>query len=605
MQASLRNPDSQELVEPENSFFQVVDLLHFKKDSMADSLLLDELNLEGQFEAMEVDVLAASAPIKAVLEKPDATTWIVRLPRPMPLRRIHVREITAQTMFAAETFIQAGFLDFLIAEGVQSLSAAAVVHEKTAKIRDQVAKKIAKGEIIKISAGSIEIYPVVGDTIMSQSIATVTNNSVINDLVLEAFAVRAQDASPSSRFKLLAAQHQISVSVHSMPQALELLVAPVEDDDVPQLEKNILGNNILDKSIKVPGLAFPSNQETIPLTDTGIALKKAAQQCVDENFTRDDSTDYTLAIIMRSENPCRFTRSLFSNHYRLGFRDTQMYTNANEETVNTQAFDGDHWQSQAFSIQIPVNCILRSAVLPFKQTFNKKPFALVNDAQPENLSTTSRGVEISAELWTGGLFDVTTAQAVDYLLVPLMATAENTTCALEIREDRNGHPSGAIITAQSLPINSVGRRAWMSIPLRETLSLFTGKLWWLLKTRQGSAVQFVRTSDPQQNIVYFHISETGGPGRVARVSKAAGVQPLFAKTRKDGNQLHAFFEAPAASSPQTISPGANQWHFDLLPQLQASQSALETSARIHIASLLKGKAHLHPVELSYELPSPV
>jgi len=596
MQASLRNPAQQHLTEQLGEIYQAVDIVTFEKDSMATGLAIDSFNLEGEFKAMDINVLASNATVRAELEKPNTATWIVRLPRPLPLKRIHVQELRLTQLEMAEEFIVAGFFDHLISESHLSLSAAAVIDDRISRVREQAGIRLRNDLELRINAGTIDIFPVVGDKIIEQSIATYANNELISDLTLEAFAIRATNSLSFSRQNLFTANHSISVYVDSQPQSLSLGFAPVIGDEVQ-----------LDEMVGLSALNLDSNQTNVPLENNAQIWKSAIQNYLDDHFATSDGNEFKVGIVMRSENPCQFERESFSSHYHLTFRDRQMYPDidlANPESPEEQrqSFSGTHWQSHSFDLSLPEGATLRSAILPFKQTLNNNAFIFVDQAPHKDWIENARGVELTTDQWTGGVFELNRAQAVRYLLVPLMATTENSTCALEIREDINNQPDGPILTEQSITLSQIGNRVWMSVTLDETLPLYSKKLWWLIKTTQGSAVQFVENAT-DSSITYFSLSQTGGPGSVFRITRGQKVQPFFAKDNSEGQKLYAYLKHDNnyLSLPITDSQKNKLQHFDLLPRLLESNAPINGSALLQIASLLKGNTVLYPVEMSYEL----
>jgi hypothetical protein len=168
-----------------SEMFQAVGLLEFRRDAVATGLAIDEFVLDGDFKAINVDVLAQDAPLKAQLEKPDATTWVVRLPGPMPLERINVQEIRFAQMDLAEEFIAAGYFDYMLPAYQLSVGAAAVALDKSEQLRARARTDFQAGREWTIASEQLDIFPVIGDKIMDQSIATVGNNAVISRLVLD------------------------------------------------------------------------------------------------------------------------------------------------------------------------------------------------------------------------------------------------------------------------------------------------------------------------------------------------------------------------------------------------------------------------------------
>lgn len=595
MQATLSQPGTLPITEAFNNRYQATTVLSLQKDAMASGFLLDTFSLRGDFKALEINVLANDAPLKAQLEKPDSTTWIVRLPRPLPLSRIRIQELALSNLQMAEEFILAGYFDHLLAESVLSVGAAAVVKDKATQIREKALGRFQAGKDLHISAGDIDIYPVVGDKVMEQSIATVTNNSAINNLVLDAFAIKARDGVAHSRRLLLAARHAISVYVTSQPQACSVHLAPVVNDQPQPASATAL-----------PSLNLASNQSIVPLDNADALWQTAVQDYLDTNATSTDSHPFKLALIFRSDNPCQFERRHFSNSYRLLFRDTQIYAGKNPQAPDAEyrhTFPGSQWQSQSFELRLPESAILQSAVLPFKPALQKNAFMFTGQPPSIDWLATASGVELTTGQWTGGTFELDSAQAVHYLLVPLMATAEKSVCTLEIREDIQGKPAGSILTAQSLTLTKTGSRAWMVIRLEETLRLYQQKLWWLLKTSQGSAIQFVEDNPQGSGITHFNLSDSGGPGQVFRVTREKKVRPYFARDNSTGTKLHAFLQHGQQWLPLANSAvGESNYHqIDLLPLLQAHGASLQGKATIHLATLLQGNALLYPPEISYEL----
>lgn len=578
--------------------YQAVNLLKFAKDDMATGVVIDKFELEGNFKAIDINVLADDAPIEAELDKQDATTWIVRLPRPFPLKRINVEEILISQMTLTEEFIEAGFFDYLLPEYHATVGAAAVSRDKVQRVRNMVDASLRSGKEMKIAAKNLEILPVIGDKVMDQSIASVANNEPVNDLIMDAFAIRASNSFGHSIHNLLVDHHRISVYVDSQPQGLKVGLAAVTND-----------GPVLNEMTELSGFSLASNQETVTLADTEDTWLSGLHKFLDNNFkTPNDDESFQIGIVFSSENPCRLEIDEFSCDYRLLFRDLEIFpdidpANPDLPQQQKQSFAGTQWQSFNYQLSLPGNSVLHSAVLPFKQTLKRNDFSFVDKPPSEQWLATAKGVELTTSQWTGGSFQLARAQSVRYLLLPLMATTADTVCALEIREDINGHPSGQIITVQSLSLQVVGVRAWMVVALDDSLSLYSKKLWWLVKTTQGNAVQFVDENPRGSGISHFSLTESGGPGSVFRFTSEKNVVPIFAKEKSDGFRLHAFLGDGDSGLPVSSSdlPGSNLQQFDLLPVLSAHNSPESTHIAVRIASLLKGNVVLYPVEISYEL----
>ena len=600
MKAKLSNPETIDITDLDSStaLYQAVNLLEFSKDAMATGVMIDEFLLEGDFRAIDINVLANDAPINAQLEHPDATTWIVRLPRPLPLKRINIQDLHISRLVMAEEFIAAGFLDYLLVENQLSVGAAAVAKYKVEQVREMADARLRAGKELLIGAETLDIFPVVGDKVMDQSIATVGNNGLINNLILEAFAIRAKDSAKFSKLNLLVAHHRISVYVNSQPQGVKLGLVPVTND-----------SPVLDEMVELSGFNLASNQDTVPLDNNDVVWLTGLRKFLDENFkTPSESDSFKVGVVLRSENPCQLQIDQFSNAYRLLFRDLEMFPDIDTADPDLpqeqkQGFAGTQWQSYSYQLSLPVNSALHSAALPFKHTLNKNAFSFVGEPPSEQWLATAVGVELTTNQWAGGTIQLARAQSVRYLLLPLMATTADTVCALEIREDINGHPSGQIITVQSLSLQEVGVRAWMVVALDDSLPLYSKKLWWLVKTTQGNAVQFVDENPRGSGISHFSLTESGGPGSVFRFTSEKNVVPIFAKEKSDGFRLHAFLGDGDSGLPVSSSdlPGSNLQQFDLLPVLSAHKSPESTHIAVRIASLLKGNAVLYPVEISYEL----
>lgn len=600
MKAKLSNPETIDITDLDSStaLYQAVNLLEFSKDAMATGVMIDEFLLEGDFRAIDINVLANDAPINAQLEHQDATTWIVRLPRPFPLKRINVEEILISQMTLTEEFIEAGFFDYLLVENQLSVGAAAVAKNKVERVREMADARLRAGKELLIGAETLDIFPVVGDKVMDQSIATVGNNGLINNLILEAFAIRAKDSAEFSKLNLLVAHHRISVYVNSQPQGLKLGLAAVTND-----------GPVLNEMTELSGFSLASNQETVTLADTEDTWLSGLHKFLDNNFkTPNNDESFQIGIVFSSENPCRLEIDEFSCDYRLLFRDLEIFpdidpANPDLPQQQKQSFAGTQWQSFNYQLSLPGNSVLHSAVLPFKQMLKRNDFSFVDKPPSEKWLATAKGVELTTSQWAGGSFQLARAQSVRYLLLPLMATTADTVCALEIREDINGHPSGQIITVQSLSLQEVGVRAWMVVALDDSLPLYSKKLWWLVKTTQGNAVQFVDENPRGSGISHFSLTESGGPGSVFRFTSEKNVVPIFAKEKSDGFRLHAFLGDGDSGLPVSSSdlPGSNLQQFDLLPVLSAHNSPEPTHIAVRIASLLKGNAVLYPVEISYEL----
>jgi len=579
--------------------YQAVELLEFDSDEMTNGVLIDEFSLDGDFKAIDINVLAGDAPIKAELEKPDATTWIVRLPRPFRLQKINVQQLQFINITMAEEFIATGYFDYMLPESQLSVGAAAVSGDKLNRVREQAMSDFRQGKHWAIGAGQVDIFPVVGDKVMSESIASVANNTKINDLILDAFAVRARDSIGHSRKDLLVAQHGISVYVHSQPQGLNLGLAPVTND-AP----------VLEEVTELSGFNLASNQDTVSLRGNADIWSSGLQDFLDENFkTSGDGEKFKLAVVFRSENPCRFESESSNNAYRLLFRDLAIFPDIDPENPDLpleqkQTFTGTQWQSFYYQLSLPANSLLRSAVLPFKHTLKKKAFSFVDSPPSEESLDTAKAVELTSDQWAGGIFQLASAQSVRYLLLPLMAMQADTVCALEIREDINGLPSGSIVTRQSLHLGEVGKRVWMSVPLDDALPLYSKKLWWLVKTTQGEAIQFGVDGPQGSGISHFSLSESGGPGAVFRFTREFSVTPYFARGNSDGGEkLHAFIAEGNNWLPLDSSelPASNLNQFDLLQQLPDETQATVTTIKLRLASLLKGNVKLYPPEIIYEL----
>lgn len=600
MKASLSNSGTIDITEldSETKEYQAIDVLEFSADTMATGVIIDEFDFQGNFKAIDINVLSNNAPIKAELEKPDGYTWIIRLPRAMSLKRINIQEFQILHVGMAVDVIATGALDFLLEESQLSVGAALVVDNKIERVTEVVDTQLRLGNKVAINAQTLDIFPVIGDKIIEQSIATITNNGVINNLNLEAFAIRGNNFSHFSSLNLLLNNHQISVYVESQPQGLSLGLAPVLND-LPELEK----------LVELSGFNLQSNQDIVPLENNASVWLKGMQTYMDENFiTHADNNGFKVALVIRSENPCEFKLTQFNNSYRLLFKDLEMFPDidaADPDSPQEQkiSFTGTHWQNYVYQLSLPADSVLQSAVLPYKDTLSKKAFSFTAELPTEQWLATASGVELTNNQWAGGTFQLDSAQSVRYLVVPLMASAAQTVCSLEIREDINDYPSGAIITEQSLVLAEEGTRSWMVVALDESLALFSKKLWWLVKTTQGSAVQFALASLTGSGISHFSLSESGGPGSVFRFTGDVNVTPLFAKDSTDGFKLHAFLgdEESGLQVESFELPDSNLQHFDLLPALSADHSPEPTQIDFRIASLLKGNAVLYPVEISYEL----
>lgn len=141
----------------------------------------------------------------------------------------------------------------------------------------------------------------------------------------------------------------------------------------------------------------------------------------------------------------------------------------------------------------------------------------------------------------------------------------------------------------------------MVVTLDEAIALYTKKLWWLVKTTQGSAVQFVQENPQGSGISHFSLSESGGPGAVFRATRELSVNPFFARDSSEGFKLHDFLADGSSWTPVGVTdqPGSNLQQFDLLPVLSGQSQS--DGITLRVSSLLKGNAVLYPPEISYEL----
>jgi hypothetical protein len=600
MKATFNLPEKLDITDqdPATEVYQAVELLEFDRDAMASGLLIDEFILDGDFKAIDINVLANDAPIKAQLEKPDKYTWIVRLPRPFQLQKINVQQFQIVHIVQAEGLITAGYFDYILPEFRLSVGAALASKDRISRIREQAIIDFEQRKHWTIEATQIDIFPVVGDKVLSESIASVANNIEIDDLTLEAFAVRARDSANRSGMALQVAQHGISVYVCSQPQGLNLGLAPVTDD-APALEE----------ITELSGFNLASNQDTVPFRDNSGIWLSGLQDFLDKNFKASENGDtFKVAVVFRSENPCLFESDASSNAYRLQFRDLTIFPNINAENPDLpleqkQVFTGNQWQNSYYQLSLPASSQLHSAVLPFKHTLKKNAFSFVDSTPSEQSLVNAKAIELTSDQWAGAIFQLASAQSVRYLLLPLMAMQSDTVCALEIREDINGLPSGSIVTQQSLHLGEVGQRVWMSVPLEDSVPLYSKKLWWLVRTTQGKAIQFGKDNPQGSGITHFSLSESGGPGSVFRFTREFSLTPFFAKDDADSEKMHAFIAQGdswlALESSEETAGNLNQ--FNLLPGLPDQAQATVTTITLRLASLLKGNVKLYSPEIIYEL----
>ncbi len=604
MKATFDLPATVDLVDLDSTTgtYQAVEIMEFQRDAMASGIVLDEFVLDGDFHAMEINVLAGNAPVQAQLETPDSTTWIVRLPRPFQLKKINVHEFRMVNVEMAEAYIVEGYFDHLLHEHHLSVGAMATATEtatETAdRVRDMTIRDFQEDRFWTIGANQLEIFPVVGDKVMSESIASVANSANIDDLILDAFAVRASESLVYLEKPLRVAEHIISVYVHSQPQGLSLGLAPVTGD-----------TPALDEVTELSGFNLASNQDMVPLRDSADLWSSELQDFVDANFRKSDDADkFKLAVVLRSENPCQFESESSDNSYRLMFRDLAIFPDIDAENPDLpleqkQTFSGTQWQNFYYQLSLPGKSVLRSAALPFKDTLKKNAFSFVDAPPSEESLLNANAIEVTSDQWAGAIFQLMSAQSVRYLLLPVMAMQADTVCALEIREDINGLPSGSIITQQSLKLGEVGKRLWMSVPLDDAVPLYSKKLWWLVKTTQGEAIQFGIPNPQGSGISHFSLSGSGGPGNVFRFTREFSVTPFFAKDDADGEKLHAFVAEGDSwlALESAEKPASNLNQFDLLPRLPDQTQATDTTVTLRLASLLKGNVKFYPPEIIYEL----
>ena len=139
--------------------------------------------------------------------------------------------------------------------------------------------------------------------------------------------------------------------------------------------------------------------------------------------------------------------------------------------------------------------------------------------------------------------------------------------------------------------------------LRDELALYTKKLWWLLKTSQGQAVQFVKNASEESGISFFHLSDSGAPAAQFRFTRGVSVSPVFAADNHELTQLHAFVNASDSrqSVGQALQTETNLQMFNLQSLLPAKSTSVSEDYSIQLSTLLKGGAVIHAAELVYEL----
>jgi hypothetical protein len=345
-------------------------------------------------------------------------------------------------------------------------------------------------EVYRLDGNTPAETPTVSVTVSSQQTAALPDQAFID----ARFALRLQASDGTARS--FTQSNVLDVAVRGYPTGPRTgLLDPSQPSPQPTFFWQAPGEI---------GTAVPASEGTF---DTGPALAEALQRHID-SLTRPLPAVISLAVVFQSDAPCDLDLTGFGVSYQLV---RNMFPDGAPKQV--LQFPGDRAVTREAALELPRNAQVVTAAIEAVESFQQdRPTPIVGagdgtGGEEEDgpvsdaaLAATRLGVSVSADEQAAQAVQSDAAVAVTGVLLGLMPLTEGAEVHAELREDRNGAPSGRALAEASASLGMAGQRVWVRLPFREPAVLSTlphwltvraasGRVLWLAEERAGQELR--------------------------------------------------------------------------------------------------------------------
>jgi hypothetical protein len=302
------------------------------------------------------------------------------------------------------------------------------------------------------------------------------------------FAVRVADSLTPSQVT--------GVTVRGFPTMVRLGVAPAGD-------------------LASPSFFWRNPGEVRDWKDIGVGKPFAVElQRYLDSLERPLGDFEDVALVLESDGPCIFYPYAVVINYAL---ERQGFAPGDAEKRVLQ-FGGRSLDSLNVEVELPTGAKVRSAALRTVESFGSDRPA---DGASGQVSK-ERGFYIDAEKWTAAPVEPAEPVVASGISLALVALADATALAVELREDWQGAPSGRILAVGAIDVPRAAELVWATLLLPADVTLFGQTYWLAARAAKGAAVLLADAGGKP-----LHRFFTAANGQVPPAALAVGSHTLM------------------------------------------------------------------------------
>lgn len=422
---NFENPNQDEIVlYPEQSSFSVL-AKSITENVLSDHPIVGEIQIQVKSKAL----------------------W-VSLPRPYPIHKLVLKNKTRKTAKGAGKGS---------GKSPESLS-------KTVKDSKNPMLSTVEMGFASSALRNIALYRIDGDALSESPTVTVGSGEQIEDFVSDHFAIVWMDNTGAA--KNISLDTFSSIQIKSKPTGVKIGVAQeaqLNESDVFWLKAGEF-NEIT--------ASDPVNEDAVK------GFIEAIQRQMESSLQ-------SLKLVLEADTPCEIRFSDFLISYFLK-RLSHLKKTDNTETENPFRLDfsGEFYEEQKFSFELPTNISIEAASLNVEADFHSEDI-YPNGLNPQLLDNSSTGIKLQAQQSIAHGINPLQSFKSKGIMLGLMALTDDAKITLEMREDWQQSPEGAILQSAEAEVTLVRGKHWKRIVFAESFSLFSSPHWLVLKVVEG------------------------------------------------------------------------------------------------------------------------
>jgi hypothetical protein len=305
-----------------------------------------------------------------------------------------------------------------------------------------------------------------------------------------------------------------------------------------------------------------------------------------------------VGVAVESDAPCSFDFTQFSIVWHFV---TNSFADSPEKRV--LRFEGASHKSQNVAIRMSRSSNVTQAELRVQPNFGSardSGIGLGDTADPN--PARMQAVALNGGRSVAQRIVPDSAFSVSGVLIAWMSLSERTSITLELREDWQDAPTGALLASGQAASDAAGIPSWMTAAFSKPVVLTSSPHWIVVKAAKGSGVWF---AEEAQNSVLILENETSGAAANARSLPHLGLLHQFLSEQQgNGNNTGFSLQVNGIQVTPQRTEGKNLV-FELATVLTQSlqDSSLPESVDIPLvfASGLSGSVTVYPPAIQYDL----